>query len=667
MVAIKFIILKFNLLLLIILFNFFNLNFANAQYQNYAYCKEKVMGQKADPKTGHFIDSSNERKLDTGTVNQISICVTELEKKGQNIPIKSTPSSLSESEIYNICKEKITGNKFFKNPSNAQIAMIAECVTSTNSNQAINEKNKKNNQTEIVNNDTIKQKLTNFDSFVGELSCSSGPTMGPFKKDISGNFKNNISTFNRTTINDNNSNPNNEEYIIKIVGELINLEAIYKFPDRLNNIFLKGNLNSKNLNDNFLKGVMTGSKVGGGILRECEARLKIKSKNLDVAITNLPNREDIAAQDKDSKEKEVEANRRIEIEAKNKAAKETEIERLAALEIEKKRFKEEAEAKAKAAEANRLAAIEADKQKQRDAAEAKARADKAAKETEIERLAALEIEKKRFKEEAEAKAKAAEANRLAAIEADKQKQRDAAEAKARADKAAKEAEIERLAALEIEKQTQKEAVAARVAQMEAEKIRQKELAEAREKIEKEKEVVRLAALEIEKKKAREQLEEKVKSDALRVAALAAENQKQKEEAEARAKAQRLLELENEMKRLMGETTPPKPAVLSRQDPVKNDNDPLSAFEGTWVSVNPPVFYLIFTKVSLGIRQVSLPNLGQGNIRLSDSLHGSNFQISAPNLNCFYFVSFTNNRQKMIMELKAGENLCLQSSILEKAE
>ena len=609
MVAIKFIILKFNLLLLIILFNFFNLNFANAQYQNYAYCKEKVMGQKADPKTGHFIDSSNERKLDTGTVNQISICVTELEKKGQNIPIKSTPSSLSESEIYNICKEKITGNKFFKNPSNAQIAMIAECVTSTNSNQAINEKNKKNNQTEIVNNDTIKQKLTNFDSFVGELSCSSGPTMGPFKKDISGNFKNNISTFNRTTINDNNSNPNNEEYIIKIVGELINLEAIYKFPDRLNNIFLKGNLNSKNLNDNFLKGVMTGSKVGGGILRECEARLKIKSKNLDVAITNLPNREDIAAKDKDSKEKEVEANRRIEIEAKNKAAKETEIER----------------------------------------------------------LAALEIEKKRLKEEAEAKAKAAEANRLAAIEADKQKQRDAAEAKARADKAAKEAEIERLAALEIEKQTQKEAVAARVAQMEAEKIRQKELAEAREKIEKEKEVVRLAALEIEKKKAREQLEEKVKSDALRVAALAAENQKQKEEAEARAKAQRLLELENEMKRLMGETTPPKPAVLSRQDPVKNDNDPLSAFEGTWVSVNPPVFYLIFTKVSLGIRQVSLPNLGQGNIRLSDSLHGSNFQISAPNLNCFYFVSFTNNRQKMIMELKAGENLCLQSSILEKAE
>ena len=52
-----------------------------------------------------------------------------------------------------------------------------------------------------------------------------------------------------------------------------------------------------------------------------------------------------------------------------------------------------------------------------------------------------------------------------------QKQLDAAEAKARADKAAKEAEIERLAALEIEKQTQKEAVAARVAQMEAEKIR----------------------------------------------------------------------------------------------------------------------------------------------------------------------------------------------------
>jgi hypothetical protein len=80
-----------------------------------------------------------------------------------------------------------------------------------------------------------------------------------------------------------------------------------------------------------------------------------------------------------------------------------------------------------------------------------------------------------------------------------------------------------------------------------------------------------------------------------------------------------------------------------------------------------VFYLIFNKVALGIRQVSLPNIGQGNIKLSDGAHGSNFQISASNLNCYYFVTFTNNRQKMIMELKAGESLCLQSSILEKAE
>ena len=640
---------------------------------------------------------------------------------------------------------------------------------------------------------TLDVSAQNYESFVGELKCSSGPTMGPFTKQINGNFHNNISNFYKTTYNDNIPNQNNEFYQLKINENSIILEAEYKFQDRTNNIFLKGNINVKDLNDNTIKGVMTGSKNGGAILRECEAKLKIKTKNLDIVSEKTlnissENKSDIkfpykntinktnikfygfihcdATKDKlypeftvnfdsqfnegvalwqknvkvardgglintanykltiyDNKETILESDilissgnkilfklkgivnneNKIElrgneyypsniisrqcdasiilngspypvspknnaIEVKNNIKNVEEKDNTFKIaEIQKNQLKEDAEAKAKAAEANRLAAIEAEKQKQRDAAEAKARADKAVKEAEIERLAALEIEKKRLRDEAEAKAKAAEANRLAAIEAEKQKQRDAAEAKARADKAAKEADIKRLAALEIEKQTQKEAVAARVAQMEAEKIRQKELAEAREQIEKDKEVVRLAALEIEKKKAREQLEEKVKSDALRVATLEAENQKQKEEAEARAKAQRLLELENEMKRLMGETTPPKPPVLSRQDPVKNDNDPLSAFEGTWVSVNPPVFYLIFTKVSLGIRQVSLPNLGQGNIRLSDGLHGSNFQISAPNLNCFYFVSFTNNRQKMVMELKAGDNLCLQSSVLEKSE
>lgn len=319
----------------------------------------------------------------------------------------------------------------------------------------------------------------------------------------------------------------------------------------------------------------------------------------------------------------------------DKEAKEKENERLAAIQIEKKRQKEESDTRLKLAEANRLSAVELEKQKQREAIEAKAKADKDA---EIERLAVLEIAKKRQKEEAEAK-----------------------------EKDAKQAELVRLAAIELEKQRQKEAVSARVAAIEAEKIRQNELAYNKEKLEKEIEIERLAVLEIEKKKIREQLEEKAKADALRVAALEAENQRQKEEAEARAKAQRLLELENEMKRLRGETTPPKPVVQSWQDVAKNENDPLSVFEGTWVSVNPPVFYLIFNKVALGIRQVSLPNIGQGNIRLSDGMHGSNFQISAVNLNCYYFVTFTNNRQKMIMELKGGESLCLQSSVLEKAE
>jgi len=910
---------------------------ATAQYESYAYCKEKLTGKKADPKTGKFINLADENQLYTSLHAQFAACVNEIDKN--------------------------TNKKFD----------IQE--------------NKNSKQTDLANKDTSKPNANNFDAFIGELSCGSGPTMGPFKKDISGNFKNNVSNFFKTTSYDNNSNQNNEEYFIKIIGEVITLEAIYKFPDRVNNINLKGNLNSKNLNDNILKGVMTGSKAGGGILRECEAILKIKGKNLNTGIINTANtsfdtkqnleqylKKDIDFTgimecgpyigrestwgnysrkiigtlhdgkatitqkwkegyedgenilsliiDKSGKTEitgkevisssmgtfyknynfsgtvqnnsntilvngkkyengrlireckinlafsktpsgnnqknnvyvekniEIEKSATSEIDKKNKkdttdiikaflsnkihyygvfscgpridnnkpsnpvpayndntsgdlengkslitmswggndpgyrnlnlnilyngtmslkgiektfqgnttynlsgnlninnnqaelngakyddknvalrkcslvinfmktpeeyynglianntnekklidlnvkkneeiGSKEKEIERIAAIEIEKNRQKEEA----KAAELSRLAAIDAEKQKQREAEELKAKANREAKEKEIERLAALEVEKKRQKEEAEARAKVAEANRLAAIETEKQKQREAAEAKAKAEReaeierlaaleivkkrqkeeaeqkerAAKEAELIRLAAIEAEKQKKKEAVAARVAAIEAEKQRQKDIADAKEKIEKEKEIERLAVLEIEKKRIREEREAAAKAEILRLAAIEAENKRQREEAEAKAKAQRLVELENEMKKLRGDTQTSKPTAQVKQETTKNDNDPLSAFEGTWVSVSPPVFYLIFNKVALGIRQVSLPNIGQGNIKLSDGAHGSNFQISAANLNCYYFVTFTNNRQKMIMELKAGESLCLQSSILEKAE
>jgi len=209
--------------------------------------------------------------------------------------------------------------------------------------------------------------------------------------------------------------------------------------------------------------------------------------------------------------------------------------------------------------------------------------------------------------------------------------------KLKANEILKEKEIDRLAKLELEKQKRIEF-----------------------------EINRLAVLEIEKNKFKERAEEKARADASRLTSVESAIQKQKEEAEAKARTQRLVELENEIRKLRSESSISKP-VQSRQESVKNEVDPLSAFEGTWVSVNPPVFYLIFNKVALGIRQVSLPNIGQANIRLSDGSQGSNFQISAINLNCYYFVTFTNNRQKMIMELKAGESLCLQSSILEKAE
>ena len=214
--------------------------------------------------------------------------------------------------------------------------------------------------------------------------------------------------------------------------------------------------------------------------------------------------------------------------------------------------------------------------------------------------------------------------------------------------------------------------------LEAEKKRQKEEYELKLKIAKEDELKRIAALEFEKNKLKEVADVKLKLEKeLEVAkkiALEADEKRKMEEKEAKLRAQKVVELENEISNLkaynqsnISNNVSQKNSTENKIESIRSVNDPLVVFDGTWVSVNPPVFYLIFNKVALGIRQVSLPNIGQGNIKLSDGANGSNFQISAANINCYYFVTFTNNRQKMIMELKAGESLCLQSSILEKAE
>jgi hypothetical protein len=487
-------------------------------------------------------------------------------------------------------------------------------------------------ETTNQNNETIKKFLANKYYYYGVFSCGKrvdvSDTDPGYSNNISGELVSGKTTI---TMSWGGNDPGSRTLTWSIDSNgIMSLKGTEKaLSGRITTYTMNGNLDVKN-NQIELNGTKTD--INNTILRKCIIQVSLmetpeKLVNNSNTTDKVPNSQALTKEQLEEKA--------IKEQAAKELTREEEIKRQAAIEIEKKRIKEEAEAKAKEAEAARLAAIEVEKQKQREAAIAKAKADK---EAEIERLAAIEIAKKRQKEEMEAKeraAKEAELARIAAIEIEKQKQKAEAEALAKA---------------------QNEAIAARVAAIEIEKKKQKDA-----------EIERLAILEIEKKKLREEAEAKSKAEALRLAAIEAENLRQKEEAEAKAKAQRLIDLENEMKRLRGDTLSSKPTAQVKQEFAKNDNDPLSAFEGTWVSVNPPVFYLIFNKVALGIRQVSLPNIGQGNIKLSDGAHGSNFQISASNLNCYYFVTFTNNRQKMIMELKAGESLCLQSSILEKAE
>ena len=528
---------------------------ANAQNEARAFCKEKITGYKADPKTGAFLNPDhNAAARCPGGGNicfQINNCIAEYEFKNQNQSQQKTDVNKTKNTSSN---ETQNAEQYFK--KDIDFTGIMECGP-----------------------------------YIGKES-----TWGNYSTKLSGTLHNGKATITKKW----KEGIEDGENILSLVldkngkAEIIGKEVISStIGTYYKNYNFTGGVQN---NGNIL--IASGKKYENGkIIRECKINLAFAKLLSDINSKNL---------------------------------------------------------------------IVIDAQKNKNNAEYKTK-DNIDKEAEIERLAVLEIENKRMKEEAEAKAKAAEANRLAAIEAEKQKQREAAEAKAKADKAAKEAEIERLAALEIEKQKQKEAVAARVAAIEAEKQKQRENAEAKERLDREKEIERLAALEIEKKRIREEKEAAIKAEAIRLAAIEAENKRQKEEAEARARAQRVIELENELKKLRTDSSEVKPVVQQRQENNRTDNDPLTAFEGAWASVSPPVFYLIFTKVSLGARQVSLPNIGQANIRLSDGAHGSNFQISAPNLNCYYFVSFTSNRQKMIMELKAGDNLCLQSSILERTE
>jgi hypothetical protein len=94
------------------------------------------------------------------------------------------------------------------------------------------------------------------------------------------------------------------------------------------------------------------------------------------------------------------------------------------------------------------------------------------------------------------------------------------------------------------------------------------------------------------------------------------------------------------------------------------NDPLSIFDGIWVSVNPPGPHVVFNKVGLGTREASLPVVGQASIRVSNGENGSNFLVSGEGFSCQYFVGKVNNRE-MTWELKGGSSTCFPSADFKK--
>ena len=95
------------------------------------------------------------------------------------------------------------------------------------------------------------------------------------------------------------------------------------------------------------------------------------------------------------------------------------------------------------------------------------------------------------------------------------------------------------------------------------------------------------------------------------------------------------------------------------------SDPLAAFDGAWVAVNPPGPQINFFKAGLGQRMASLA-MGQASIRLSDGTSGSQLRVSGEGFNCFYSVGFVSS-DEMVWQLKQGDSVCLSNALYRKSQ
>ena len=93
-------------------------------------------------------------------------------------------------------------------------------------------------------------------------------------------------------------------------------------------------------------------------------------------------------------------------------------------------------------------------------------------------------------------------------------------------------------------------------------------------------------------------------------------------------------------------------------------DPLAAFDGIWVSVNPPGPQVVFNRVGGGVRQANLQTLGAASIRVSDGKSGSNLKVSGDGFDCYYFFGMITARE-MTWDLKSGSSVCPPSAHYKK--
>lgn len=105
-------------------------------------------------------------------------------------------------------------------------------------------------------------------------------------------------------------------------------------------------------------------------------------------------------------------------------------------------------------------------------------------------------------------------------------------------------------------------------------------------------------------------------------------------------------------------------VLVSGTAAQSQPDPLQIFDGPWVFVTAPIgVHVTFSKVGGGKREASLP-FGQAILSVSDGTGGSNYKLSGPNFDCYYWVGKIDSRD-MTWELKEGPGQCLQSMRMKK--